>query len=50
MNDNAPKFELPDYQAHNVDEDIKPGTSILKVIFELVIKLKKTWYYKVGTL
>ena len=32
VNDNAPKFELPDYQAHNVDEDIKPGTSILKVI------------------
>ena len=31
VNDNAPKFELPDYQAHNVDEDIKPGTSILKV-------------------
>ena len=37
VNDNAPKFELPDYQAHNVDEDIKPGTSILKVIFELVV-------------
>ena len=33
VNDNAPKFELPDYQAHNVDEDIKPGTSILKVGF-----------------
>ncbi|KAJ3633113.1 hypothetical protein MTP99_010083 [Tenebrio molitor] len=31
VNDNAPKFELPDYQAHNVDEDIPPGTSILKV-------------------
>ena len=31
MNDNAPKFELPDYQAHNVDEDISLGTSILKV-------------------
>lgn len=31
MNDNAPKFELPDYQAHNVDEDIPLGTSILKV-------------------
>lgn len=30
-NDNAPKFELPDYQAHNVDEDIPLGTSILKV-------------------
>ncbi|XP_072382275.1 neural-cadherin-like [Diabrotica undecimpunctata] len=31
VNDNAPKFELPDYQAHNVDEDLPPGTSILKV-------------------
>ena len=31
VNDNAPKFELPDYQAHNVDEDIPIGTSILKV-------------------
>lgn len=30
-NDNAPKFELPDYQAHNVDEDVPLGTSILKV-------------------
>ncbi|XP_031778398.1 neural-cadherin isoform X2 [Nasonia vitripennis] len=31
VNDNAPKFELPDYQAHNVDEDIPLGTSIIKV-------------------
>ena len=31
VNDNAPKFELPDYQAHNVDEDIALGTSILRV-------------------
>ena len=31
VNDNAPKFELPDYQAHNIDEDIQIGTSILKV-------------------
>ena len=31
VNDNAPKFELPDYQAHNIDEDIDIGTSILKV-------------------
>ncbi|CAG5097247.1 Similar to CadN: Neural-cadherin (Drosophila melanogaster) [Cotesia congregata] len=31
VNDNAPKFELPDYQAHNVDEDMPLGTSILKV-------------------
>ncbi|XP_034245073.1 neural-cadherin-like [Thrips palmi] len=31
VNDNAPKFELPDYQAHSVDEDIPLGTSILKV-------------------
>lgn len=27
----SPKFELPDYQAHNVDEDIALETSILKV-------------------
>ncbi|XP_076325233.1 neural cadherin isoform X1 [Tachypleus tridentatus] len=31
VNDNAPRFELPDYQAHNVDEDISIGTSILQV-------------------
>ncbi|KAG1685476.1 Neural-cadherin [Nymphon striatum] len=31
VNDNAPKFELPDYQAHNVPENISPGNSILKV-------------------
>jgi len=31
VNDNSPKFELPDYQAHNVDEDIPIDTSILKV-------------------
>ncbi|KAM7283603.1 neural-cadherin [Ixodes scapularis] len=31
VNDNAPRFELPDYQAHNVDEDIAVGTSILQV-------------------
>ncbi|XP_030383016.1 neural-cadherin [Scaptodrosophila lebanonensis] len=31
VNDNAPKFELPDYQAHNVDEDMPLGTSILRV-------------------
>ena len=31
VNDNAPKFEQPDYQAHNVDEDIPIGTSIMKV-------------------
>eukprot|EP00095_Tigriopus_kingsejongensis_P004384 maker-scaffold1072_size64607-snap-gene-0.18 protein:Tk04384 transcript:maker-scaffold1072_size64607-snap-gene-0.18-mRNA-1 annotation:"GK18219" len=31
VNDNAPKFELPDYQAHNVDEDLHIGSSILKV-------------------
>ncbi|XP_022238088.1 neural-cadherin-like [Limulus polyphemus] len=31
VNDNSPRFELPDYQAHNVDEDIPPGTSILQV-------------------
>ncbi|XP_054165441.1 neural-cadherin-like isoform X3 [Oppia nitens] len=31
VNDNAPRFELPDYQAHNIDEDIPIGTSILQV-------------------
>ncbi|XP_035701024.1 neural-cadherin isoform X3 [Folsomia candida] len=31
VNDQSPKFELPDYQAHNVDEDIALETSILKV-------------------
>ena len=31
VNDNAPRFELPDYQAHNIDEDVPIGTSILKV-------------------
>jgi len=31
VNDNAPKFELPDYQAHNMDEDIPIGTSLLRV-------------------
>ena len=31
VNDNVPKFELPDYQAHNIDEDLPVGTSILKV-------------------
>lgn len=31
VNDNAPRFELPDYQAHNVDEDIEIGRSILQV-------------------
>lgn len=31
VNDNAPRFELPDYQAHNIDEDIPTGTSILQV-------------------
>ncbi|CAG0914580.1 unnamed protein product, partial [Notodromas monacha] len=31
VNDNAPKFELPDYQAHGIDEDLPIGTSILQV-------------------
>ncbi|XP_022647325.1 neural-cadherin-like isoform X4 [Varroa destructor] len=31
VNDNAPRFELPDYQAHNIDEDVSVGTSILQV-------------------
>lgn len=31
VNDNAPRFELPDYQAHNVEEDIPIGSSILQV-------------------
>ena len=31
VNDNAPRFEFQDYQAHNIDEDIPIGTSILQV-------------------
>ncbi|KPL94053.1 neural-cadherin-like protein [Sarcoptes scabiei] len=31
VNDNAPRFELPDYQAHNIDEDVDIGFSILQV-------------------
>ena len=31
VNDNPPKFDLPDYQAHNIDEDIAIGNTILKV-------------------
>ena len=31
VNDNAPRFELPDYQAHNIDEDVPIGTKILQV-------------------
>ena len=31
VNDNAPRFELPDYQQHSVDEDIPVGTAILQV-------------------
>ena len=31
VNDNAPNFELSDYQSDNIDEDIPIGTSIIKV-------------------
>lgn len=31
VNDNAPRFELPDYQAYNVYEDIDVGTTIPQV-------------------
>ena len=31
VNDNAPRFELPDYQAHDVDEDVPIGTAIVQV-------------------
>ncbi|XP_018016523.1 neural-cadherin isoform X4 [Hyalella azteca] len=31
VNDNPPKFDLPDYQAHNIDEDIAIGNTVLKV-------------------
>lgn len=31
VNDNAPRFEIPDYQAHNIDEDVPIGTKILTV-------------------
>ena len=36
VNDNVPKFELPDYQAHNVREDIAIGTPILKVTDHII--------------
>ena len=45
VNDNAPKFELPDYQAHNVDEDIKPGTSILKVGLHFISNCLSSHFY-----
>ena len=31
VNDNPPKFDLPDYQAHNIDEDIAIGNTVLRV-------------------
>lgn len=30
MNDNPPRFEVPDYQAHGIPEDVPIGTSILQ--------------------
>lgn len=36
VNDNPPKFDLPDYQAHNIDEDIPIGSSILRVSRHMV--------------
>lgn len=29
VNDNPPRFEVPDYQAHGIPEDVPIGTSIL---------------------
>lgn len=31
VNDNPPRFEVPDYQAHGIAEDVDIGTSILQV-------------------
>lgn len=31
VNDNAPRFELPDYQVYNVLEDVKTGTKITTI-------------------
>ncbi|XP_043210951.1 neural-cadherin-like isoform X4 [Amphibalanus amphitrite] len=31
VNDNSPKFELPDYQTHNVEEDIPIGSELIRV-------------------
>lgn len=30
VNDNPPRFEVPDYQAYGVPEDVPIGTSILQ--------------------
>lgn len=32
VNDNAPRFELPDYQVYNVLEDVKIGTKITTIL------------------
>ena len=37
VNDNPPKFDLPDYQAHNIDEDIPIGSSILRVRIKMLL-------------
>ena len=52
VNDNVPKFELPDYQAHNVREDIAIGTPILKVNILLIFLLiwKKSSIFLVNNL
>lgn len=46
VNDNPPKFDLPDYQAHNIDEDIPIGSSILRVrsnqAFSWIVQMKDT--------
>lgn len=32
VNDNAPRFELPDYQVHGVLEDVKIGTRLIQMV------------------
>ncbi|KAG9510290.1 Neural-cadherin [Fragariocoptes setiger] len=32
VNDNAPRFELPDYQVYNVKEDVKPGHPVTRIL------------------
>lgn len=44
VNDNPPKFDLPDYQAHNIDEDIPIGSSILRVRI-VIIGIQKLVIY-----
>lgn len=35
VNDNAPQFDLPEYQVQSIQEDVPIGTSLLRVSFFL---------------